>query len=120
MAVTLGPAELTYPIGELTVVMFPDGDLDTNLTAWIQEAAAKTDSNEVARHWIYHRGYSAVASRIASTPSSEAYFSNVSRAWGDGRVDYFYRLAKQHLEKYDLLAASSNVIARRPAMMAVG
>lgn len=120
MAITLGPSSLIYPIGELTVAMFPDGDLDTNVTAWLQEAGTKTSDNDVARHWVYYMAFRTVASQIASTPTSEAYFSNVSRSWGDGRVDYFDRLAKQHLEKYDLLAASSNVIARRPAMMAVG
>lgn len=120
MAISLGPSSLIYPIGELTVAMFPDGDLDANVTAWLAEAGGKTSDNDVARHWVYYMAFRTVASRIASTPSTEAYFSNVSRSWGSDRVSYFDNLAKQHKEKYDLLTASSSVIARRPAMMVVG
>lgn len=110
MAVTLTTDDLQYPDGEMQPVMFPDGDIVTALTAWLAEASGLTTDNDIAKHYIYYRGYTAVANRIASTPSNQSTNQgNHTVAWGDGRVKQFRELAKHHFDEYERLSESANL-----------
>ena len=63
--------DLIYPDGDLLPAMFPDGDINVAVGAWLVDAATKTASEMAQRHWIYHRAYTVIANRIVSTPSNE-------------------------------------------------
>lgn len=115
MAVTV--TDLQYPIGELMSSMFPDGDLDVNLALWLAEAQAKTTSDAAVKAWAYYRGFTAVALRIANTPTSERSFSDRSTDWSDGRVNIFQRKAQEHLDVFNGLVTAAG--EKRPARMAV-
>jgi hypothetical protein len=73
--VTLVAADLKTPKGELETFMFPDGSLDTRITAYLEEAEDKVadlDSglqDDAARAWVYYRAYKAVCARLGGTPS---------------------------------------------------
>lgn len=103
MALNLTVDDLVYPAGDLQPAMFPDRTLENNVTVWLAEAATKTDSDDAARHWVYHRAYAAVAQRLALTPSSETY-DETSRSISDKRIEHFQKLADEELAKFEELA----------------
>lgn len=104
----LTPFDLTYPQGELTDAMFPDRQLEQNIFQWLGE---KTGSDDAVRHWVYHRAYQAVANRLATEPSSVAYFSDVTRSIGADRVKFYQDAADKHLAAYDQLTESELSVA---------
>lgn len=108
MAVTLTPADLTYPAGQLQEGFFPDDDLQGNLVVWLAEAKDKVadvvldQQDDAAAAWVYYRAYQAVARRIGAQPSRESYGgagggSNVTRDWGQNKSDYWEGLADEQL-----------------------
>ncbi len=104
MAVTLTVDDLKYPDGEMLPVMFPDSDIDDVLTAWLNAASALTTDNTIAGHYVYWRGYSAVANRIAATPSSESTGQGShSVSWSDSRVKAMVDRANYHKGEYERL-----------------
>lgn len=104
MSITLTPADLQYPTGELAAALFPDGDIDTALSAWLNEARNLTTDNTAAAHYVYYRGYNAAANRIASRPSSESTGQGShSESWSDGRVDQWRALARAHKVAFDAI-----------------
>jgi hypothetical protein len=115
MAVTVADCE--YPKGELTQAMFPDGDLVLNLGIWLAEAQAKITSDTAVKAWVHYRGFTAVANRIAATPSDQRDFNDRSTAWSDNRVKGFRDQAQSHLDVYNGILASAG--AKSPARMAV-
>jgi hypothetical protein len=112
MAVTLTIADLQYPIGKLQTRLFPDGDIGTALAAWIEEAAKLTGSNEAAAHYVYWRGYSAAADRIAAMPTSQSTGQGQhSQSWSDGRVEQWRNLAREHKAAFDAIVPPSAPVA---------
>jgi hypothetical protein len=108
MAVTLTTTDLQYPTGEMQPVMFPDGDIDAALASWLSEAMSLTTENEAAAHYVYYRGYNAVANRIAATPSSESTNTGShSVSWSDSRVKTLRDLANYHKGEFDKAASTS-------------
>jgi hypothetical protein len=104
MALTLAPADLQYPTGELQAALFPDGDIEVALSAWLNEARNLTSSNEAAAHYVYYRGYNAAANRIAALPSSQSTGQGShSEAWSDGRIDQWRALARAHKAAFDAI-----------------
>ena len=104
MAVTLTIADLQYPIGELQPALFPDGDIGTALATWIEEAAKLTGSNEAAARYVYWRGYSAAADRIAAMPTSQSTGQGQhSQSWSDGRVEQWRTRAREHKAAFDAI-----------------
>ena len=110
MAVTLTIDDLKYPDGEMLGSMFPDGDINTVLTTWLQTAAGLTTDNDVAIHYVYWRGYNAVANRLAATPSNESTSQGMhSVSWSDNRVKAMRDQADYHKGEYERLSESANL-----------
>lgn len=110
MAVTLTIDDLKYPDGEMQPVMFPDGDIDDVLVGWLTAASSLTTDNDAAAHYVYWRGYNAVANRIAATPSSESTGQGShSVSWSDSRVKELRTLANYHKGEYEKVAAVSTI-----------
>jgi len=111
MAVTITLDDLKYPGGEIQPRMFPDGDIDVVLTIWLLEASALTDAtDDIATHYIYWRAYSAVANRIAATPTSQSTSTGShSTTWGQNRVSDMRNLADYHKNEYDKLVEASTL-----------
>lgn len=110
MAVTLNLDDLKYPTGELQPRMFPDGDIDTVLATWLTEAIGLTTDDTAASHYVYWRGYSAVANRIAATPTSQSTSTGShSTTWGKNRIDDMRSLADYHKGEFDKIVESSSL-----------
>lgn len=116
----LSASDLIYPDGDLLQMMFPDGDINTAVGAWLIDAATRTTAEDAQRHWVYYRAYTAIANRIAATPNSDNGF-NASRSisWGGDRIDAFRRLADKHLSEYSRLSGDDMMSSTRPAMLRV-
>lgn len=114
MAVTLVPDDLKYPVGELQPAMFPDGDIDDALVTWLTEAEGLTTDNTIAEHYIYWRGYTAVANRLTATPSSQSTGQgNHSVSWSDARIKELRSLANYHKAEYDRLTEATTMTQPR-------
>lgn len=114
MAVTLTIADLQYPIGKLQAALFPDGDIEIALQAWLVEAADLTTSNAAAAHYVYWRGYSAAADRILAMPSSESTGQGShSQSWSDGRVKALRDLANYYKSEFDKTAETTDATLPR-------
>lgn len=109
MAVTLLPDDLIQPIGELSDVLFPDGNLLNMLSGWLVDATnqvnaapgiALANQNKAAAAWVYYRAYSLVADRLASTPSNIVIDSTVTRTMASDQRKYFADKAKEWLDYY--------------------
>lgn len=111
--------DLIYPDGDLLPAMFPDGDINAAVGAWLAGAVAKTAVEAAQRHWVYHRAYTVIASRIASTPSNESSFDNHTVAWSDNRVKAFEDKAAKHLAEYSRLSGDDTMSSTRPASLRV-
>lgn len=111
----LKPNDLIYPGGDLLPSLFPDGDIQTVVGVWLTEATGKTSDTDAQRAWVYYRAYSAVATRIAGTPSSESSFNNQVTNWGADRVKHFAELAETQLAEYRRLTGSDAMTANKPA-----
>jgi hypothetical protein len=104
MALTITPDNFIDPEGELTINMFPDGDIESRVATWIEGAARKTANDDIAMHWVYYRAYNSISNRLAATPSSEGNFGNHQIAWSGDRVKSFRDLAASHLADYARLS----------------
>lgn len=75
MAVTLFSDDLVQPAGELSDVLFPDGNIGELVAGWLRDAktkvanVAETEQDGAAAAWVYYRAYRHVADRMASAPS---------------------------------------------------
>lgn len=113
-------SDLIYPDGDLLPMMFPDGDINTAVGAWLIDAATQTASEPAQRHWVYYRAYTAIANRIAATPNSDNGF-NASRSisWGGDRIEAFRKLADKHLAEYSRISGDDRMSSTRPALLRV-
>lgn len=112
-------SSLKFPIGEMQETMFPNDDLDALLSAWLTEAQGLTNSEPAQRRWIYYLGYTAIANRIAATPSSETGQGGHAVSWSDSRIEQFRRLANQHFAEYQRLSGADVLDGRTPARLRV-
>lgn len=101
MSVSLTIDDLKQPTGELDDAMFPSGDIDNLLSGWLLQAETKvadfsTDTqDEAAAAWVYYRGFTAIAQRLAATPSSRSVDSGaVTVSTSADQRKYFDGLAK--------------------------
>lgn len=104
MAVELEPEAFMYPQGELQPGLFPDGKLEDHLETWIADAATKVTENSPAIKWVYYRAYSAVAQRLANTPSSDTFDHHQNqrvKSWGKDRIEFFERKAAEYKAAFD-------------------
>lgn len=63
--------DLIEPMGELGESLFPGGDLEEFVAAYLADAQARTSSEAGQRAWVYHRAYTSVANRIHAGLASE-------------------------------------------------
>lgn len=112
--------DVIYPDGDLLPSMFPDGDIQLAVSAWLADAAGRTTVELAQRHWVYYRAYSTLANRIAATPSSDSGF-NASRtvSWGGDRITAFEQKAAKHLAEYSRLSGDDSMSSTRPASLRV-
>lgn len=111
MTVTLTPADLIYPSGELTENLFPDGKINDHVTLWLSQAAANAvvaamadaDANDAATHYVYWRSYAAHAQRVAVRPTSETTQRDTQRTYSDGRVKTWMDLANEHKAAWQIV-----------------
>lgn len=110
MAVTLTITDLQQPTGELDSDMFPLGNIDILLSGWLAQAETKvTDfsiatQNDAAAAWVYYRGFSAIAQRLAATPSSKSVDSGaVTVSTSADQRKYFDTLAKYWFDIFNAL-----------------
>lgn len=92
-------SDFIEPTGELSSTLFPADTLTTNVAAWIADATARTDDEELQTHWVLHRAYSTVANRIHAGLSSESK-GPVSAARSDAQFRYWSGKAARHLRAY--------------------
>lgn len=104
--------DLIAPAGKLQENFFPNGDLVTNVTVWLNQAGTKLANIDSAFHeaakadWVYYRAYSHIAERLASEPDSVT-VDDISSSTSQKRIQYFQNLADDHLERFESYAAES-------------
>lgn len=121
MTVTLQTFDLIQPEGELSADWFPNIDMTTLITGWLQQAttkaeaaAAATDHNAAAAAWVYHRAYQYIAQRLASSPvrvSTSLDGSQAKEMTKDQR-EYWIKLSdtkRAEYESYEVVNPPANV-----------
>jgi hypothetical protein len=90
----------TWPTGS------SGGSTTERLDAWIAEAVVRTSGISAAerdaagRHYVYAKAYRAMASRMASIPSSASQ-AGISHTISPTQIAYWERLAHQHEAKFE-------------------
>lgn len=110
-------ADLIHPTGELSALMFPGEDMTTIVTQWLNDAVARTSTivdltqqADAQRAWVYYRGYTALANRLAATPNSESSFGGeAQRGWSESRPTHWRKLAEERLTTFQALTAAPAV-----------
>ena len=112
--------DVIYPDGDILPSMFPDGDIQNAVSAWLADAARRTAVEDAQRHWVYYRAYSTLSNRVAATPSSDSGF-NASRtvSWSGDRVTAFEQKAAKHLAEYSRLSGDDSMSSTQPATLRV-
>lgn len=109
MAVTLIVDDLVQPVGELDSDLFPNGDIDAFVIAWLLQAVTKVEANTgitAANHnaaataWVYYRAYTQVADRFANSPSTIIVDGTVTRTTAADQRKYFADKATYWLDWY--------------------
>lgn len=65
------PGSFIEPEGMLSEGMFPGGDVEELVTAWLTDAEARTDDEAKQRAWVYYRAYTSIADRLNAGLASE-------------------------------------------------
>lgn len=108
MSVSLVLTDVKQPTGEIDASLFPDGDADTFLASWLEQAVTKVeastgiateDQDEAAAAWVYYRAYKWVADRIANTAESITVGPRTERTSAT-QQKYFADLANYWLEQF--------------------
>jgi hypothetical protein len=124
MAVTLMTADLVQPDGELSESLFPGNDFNVLLSGWLAQAVtqvgantaiATANQNAAAAAWVYHRAYSMIAARLASSPVSvsTSHDGSVSKSMSVDQRKYFVDMAaakKADYESYETESASTTAV----------
>ncbi len=108
MAVTLTLDDLISPLGELQKGMFPAGNIEDLVYAWLDLAIASTSSNAAARHMVYYKAYTEVANRLASEYASSNTAGEVSQTISGSQITHFRTKAEQNLSEYNRLTATES------------
>ena len=119
---TIIAADLKIPTGELQPAWFPDGDLDTSITAWLAEVdlgaiAAGEDQDRATRAYCYARAYRTVAGRLASTPTTEK-TNDLTTTIDAARVKFFTDMADRWETAYQAILAEAPIVQTEPASSA--
>lgn len=120
MAVTLISDDLIYPTGELQDGMFPNGDLGESVDTWLSASEAQgAGSDLVARHWVYYRGYDAIANRLANTPASISVDGAVTRTVSSAQITFYRNKADSNLSEWNRLSGGDQFAATKPVKFSV-
>lgn len=98
--------DLIAPKGNLTEAMFPGGDLEEHVEAWLDEAQAKTSSLPAQRAWVYHRAYGSVLDRLMLEAMSERK-GDASAARSERQLEHWRRERDRHLTAYTALTGGT-------------
>ncbi len=110
--------EFVYPLGKLRADQFPNDDLATVVSAWLDEAGGKvvdidaTLVDEATRDWVYYRAFSSIADRLALEPD-EVTADGMSRSISNERIQHFRNLAASHLEQFRAASPAVELPAHR-------
>jgi len=117
--VTVLATDLIYPTGLLRSDQFPGESLLDNVTEkWLPEAVAKAaDANpdfkvDAVKDWVYYRGFSSIANRLAGEPDTLA-MEGVSRTMSNARIQHFTELAESHKKQFLAAFGTSQIIASK-------
>lgn len=92
-------ASFIEPVGELAASLFPDDTLETLVTAWLADAVARTDDEDLQTHWVLHRAYTTVANRFHAGVASESKGPH-SASRSDTQFKYWSGKADRHLRAF--------------------
>ena len=116
---TVLATDLIYPTGSLRSDQFPGESLLDNVTEkWLPEAVEKAaeanpDFREDAiKDWVYYRGFSSIANRLAGEPDTLA-LEGVSRTMSNARIQHFLALAESHKAQFVSAFGTTQVIASK-------
>lgn len=98
--------DLIEPKGELGESLFPSGDLEEFVAAYLADAEARTSSEAAQRAWVYHRAYSSVANRLHAGLASEKK-GDASAALASDQFRYWQAKAAQALADFNASAGLS-------------
>lgn len=126
MAVTLTTDDLIAPAGRLQPAMFPDGDINANVVAWLSEATTKVAADEIesddhdaaAEAWVYHRAYDFVAERMLAEPEQYTTEDGESRRLTMAQITRFQALAQHYKTAYEAYDVDA-VVHEQPASTSV-
>jgi len=79
------PNTYILPVGNLDAQYFADLSLPQLVTNWLGEVYLTTTEPQAVADYIYYRGYSAIANRLASEPTSNIALWNVEPQRDHGR-----------------------------------
>jgi hypothetical protein len=120
---TVTAEQLIAPQGELEPALFPVGDLQTRVDAYLVDAQAKAvaanvpsgNQDAAVTAWVYHRAYTAVARRLAVEPE-RAEVDDQGRTYNVKQAGVFQSLADQFKAEFEgyIPVAVAQPTARRP------
>jgi hypothetical protein len=109
MAVTA--EDLIAPEGELEAALFPAGDLQSRVAAYLADAqgriasVAPAQQDDAVTAWVHYRAYTAVARRLAVEPE-QAKVDDESRTYNRKQVEYFQELATAARSQFERLTSA--------------
>ncbi len=111
--------DLIYPTGLLRPDQFPGESLTAVVTdKWLPEAVQKAAEanpdfrNDAVEDWVYYRGFSSIANRLAGTPDSMMQ-EGVQRTMSNARIQYFQELAENHKAQFLAAFGTTQVITAK-------
>lgn len=103
----LEPEHFIAPKGELTEGMYPGEDVEELVTAWLQDAQARTSDETRQAAWVYHRAYTHVANRMHAGLASERK-GDQAASIDPSQLKYWQRKADAALTAYRAGATSTS------------
>jgi len=116
---TVEVTDLIHPKGILRSEMFPGENLEVIITDnWLPEAELKAAEanpdfrNEAIKDWVYYRGFSSIADRLAGEPDDISQ-EGVSRSISESRIGHFIKLAEHHKAQFFAAFSTSQIVTER-------
>lgn len=93
------PSDFISPTGDLTEGMYPGEDVEELVTAWLQDAQARTSDEARQAAWVYYRAYRHVANRMHAGLASERK-GDQAASIDPAQLRYWQRKADEALTTY--------------------
>ncbi|HEY7234904.1 MAG TPA: hypothetical protein VH539_12190 [Gemmatimonadaceae bacterium] len=130
---SITPADLLAPVGEIEPSFFPSDDdatLEARLQAYIDDGEAQAanaavpdeGTDQAVEAWAYYRAYKAIWLRLSEAPSSLSFTDQGSRSRTDQQREAFHQLWQNYLAIYNGLTpapAPQQATTRAPGGVAM-